>query len=333
MENIDRIISEALALIQNGSDLITLDQIRIKYLGKKGQFTDVLKTLGTLDPVERPKFGQIINSAKKQLEDAIQTRSKILETELLEKSLLQETIDVTLPASGQSIGSNHPVSLVSKSIEDYFVSMGFTIFSGPEIEDEYHNFTALNVPENHPARAQHDTFYLQNGMLLRTHTSPTQIRAMRELKNPPFKIITPGRVYRCDSDATHSPMFHQIEGFVVDEKINFGNLKWMLNNFLEYFFAGSVIETRFRPSYFPFTEPSAEVDVSWEVNGKKRWLEVLGCGMVHPKVLEAGGIDSERYSGFAFGLGLDRFAMLRYGIKDLRMFFENDLRFLKQYSA
>lgn len=331
MDNIDKIKQEAIDAIQNAEDLLSLDLVRIEYLGKKGKFTDILKTLGGIDPAERPKFGQRINQTKNDLEQSISLRFQFLENELLKQSLAKENIDVTLPGHGQDLGAKHPVTLVREFIENYFASMGFTIYSGPEIEDEYHNFTALNVPENHPARAEHDTFYLKNGLLLRTQTSPTQIRAMKEFKNPPFKIITPGRVYRCDSDATHSPMFHQIEGFVVDENINFGNLKWMLDDFLHAFFKDSKVEIRFRPSYFPFTEPSAEVDISWEVNGENRWLEVLGCGMVHPKVLEAGGIDSKRYTGFAFGMGLDRFAMLKFGINDLRMFFENDLRFLDQF--
>lgn len=331
MDNLEKIKADALVAIHNADNLDTLDQIRIAYLGKKGKFTDILKTLGSLDQTERPKFGQKINLAKNELENALHERLVSLEAEVLAKSLAQEAIDVTLPGLGQARGSKHPVTLVREFIENYFVSMGFTIYLGPEIEDDYHNFTALNVPENHPARDSHDTFYLKNGLLLRTQTSPAQIRAMQEFKQPPFKIITPGKVYRCDSDATHSPMFHQMEGFVVDENINFANLKWILNNFLETFFSGSKVAIRFRPSYFPFTEPSAEVDVSWNVDGETRWLEVLGCGMVHPKVLEAGGIDSNRYSGFAFGMGLDRFAMLRYGIKDLRLFFENDLRFLEQF--
>ncbi len=247
----------------------------------------------------------------------------------IEANLSKEAIDITLPGRGQQIGGLHPVTKVRNSIESFFTAMGFSIVEGPEIEDEYHNFTALNIPQHHPARASHDTFYFDDGLLLRTHTSPVQIRAMKNM-TPPIKIIAPGRVYRCDYDATHSPMFNQLEGLMIDENITFANLKGLLQQMLEYFFDKKV-DIRLRPSYFPFTEPSAEVDIAWQANGKTKWLEILGCGMVHPNVLKSGGIDSERYTGFAFGLGLDRLAMLRYNIPDLRMFFENDIDFLQQF--
>lgn len=327
--NIETIVKEANVVISAANDLLALDSIRVKYLGKKGQLTEILKTLGSLEPSLRPQAGNIINQAKQALVEAIEARQQILQQQKLEAELAQEWIDVTLPPRGQKIGHLHPVTRVKSEIEDIFSQMGFAVIEGPEIEDEYHNFDALNIPATHPARSSHDTFYFPDRRLLRTHTSPVQIRAMQEL-GAPLRIITPGRVYRRDYDATHSPMFHQLEVLMVGENISFANLKWIMNKFLECFFEEK-IETRFRPSYFPFTEPSAEVDIRWKVKDESRWLEVFGCGMVHPRVLEFGGIDSKRYSGFAFGLGLDRFAMLRYGINDLRLFFENDLRFLEQF--
>ena len=329
MQQINQILNDALKLTSEAKDLHILDKIRTDYLGKKGHFTELLKTLGTLSPEERPKQGAVINSAKEKLIAALQQRYDFLKTEELDKNLSKEIIDVTLPGCGQSIGSLHPVDKVRRSLEDFFIAMGFNIYEGPEIEDDYYNFTALNIPLHHPARAEHDTFYFPDGKLLRTHTSPAQIRAMQKY-GAPLRVITPGRVYRCDSDSTHSPMFNQLEGFVIDKGINFANLKWLLNSMLECFFKKAV-NIRFRPSYFQFTEPSAEVDIEWKVNNEVRWLEVLGCGMIHPNVLKAGNIDSEEFSGFAFGLGLDRMAMLRYEVNDLRIFFENDLEFLDQF--
>jgi len=329
MDQIATITDNAQSEIANAENNYALEQLRSKYLGKSSAFNAVFKTLITLEPALRAQVGQEVNNAKELVLNALQQRAQVIEQEKLQQDLAQEALDITLPGRGQSIGHLHPVTQVRYDFEDFFMAMGFSTIEGPEIEDDFHNFTALNIPESHPARAQHDTFYFDNGSLLRTHTSPVQIRAMREL-GAPLRIITPGRVYRCDSDATHTPMFHQMEILCVDEGINFANLKWMLQNFLEYFFAEKVT-IRLRPSYFPFTEPSAEVDVKRVVNGEERWLEVLGCGMVHPKVLEFGGIDSKKYSGFAFGLGLDRFAMLRYGVNDLRAFFSNDLSFLEQF--
>lgn len=327
--NIENLQNEAISAINSAENLHILEQIQSHYLGKKGKFTEILKSLGKLSSEERPKVGQIINSAKDLIVEKIQKRSEYLKTLQIEANLSKEAIDITLPGRGQQIGGLHPVTKVRNSIESFFTAMGFSIVEGPEIEDEYHNFTALNIPQHHPARASHDTFYFDDGLLLRTHTSPVQIRAMKNM-TPPIKIIAPGRVYRCDYDATHSPMFNQLEGLVIDENITFANLKWLLQQMLEYFFDKKV-DIRLRPSYFPFTEPSAEVDIAWQANGKTKWLEILGCGMVHPNVLKSGGIDSERYTGFAFGLGLDRLAMLRYNIPDLRMFFENDIDFLQQF--
>jgi phenylalanyl-tRNA synthetase alpha chain len=327
--NIDNLCSEAIIAVESVNDLHSLEQIHVHYLGKKGKLTEILKSLSSFSADERPKVGQIVNSAKEKLLQIIKERENYLKLRALEASLAKEAIDITLPGRGQGAGSIHPVTKVRKSLEMFFTSLGFSIAEGPEIEDEYHNFTALNIPKHHPARAAHDTFYFDDGSLLRTHTSPVQIRAMHG-QTPPIKIIAPGRVYRCDYDATHSPMFNQLEVFMIDENINFANLKWLLYQMLEYFFDKKV-EIRFRPSYFSFTEPSAEVDLAWELDGQTKWLEILGCGMIHPNVLKECGIDSERYTGFAFGLGLDRLAMLRYGIKDLRIFFESDLSFLEQF--
>ena len=327
MDELTKTVTEALTAIQAASDLAGLDQIRIDYLGRKGRVTQRLKQLGQLPEAERPAAGQAINQAKQQLQQAIADRKAELELQKLEASLQSEKIDITLPARGQSPGSLHLITQTLNEIEELLSQAGFEVADGPELEDDFHNFGALNFPENHPARAMHDTFFTDNGLLLRTHTSPVQIRVMNN-GIPPFRVIAPGRVYRCDDiDATHSPMFHQVEGLLVDEHVTFAQLKGLLQDFLNHFFADDV-KLRFRPSYFPFTEPSAEVDMM----GSNGWLELLGCGMVHPNVLENVGIDSEKYTGFAFGMGVERMAMLKYDIDDLRVFFENDLRFLRQFS-
>ncbi len=314
-----------------------LDQIRVQYLGKKGVFTQRMKMLSELSAQERPAAGQAINNAKKQFQEELNARKRVVQSALLEERLANEKIDVTLPGRGQSSGGLHPVTLTLRRIKKIFGSAGFISEEGPEIEDDYHNFEALNIPEHHPARAMHDTFYFDEHTLLRTHTSPVQVRVM-ENGQPPFKIIAPGRVYRCDSDLTHTPMFHQVEGFLVDQDVSFADLKGVLFQFLTAFFEKD-IQVRFRPSYFPFTEPSAEVDIECvmcdgggcRVCGNSGWLEVLGCGMIHPEVFRSVNIDLERYTGFAFGMGVERLAMLRYGINDLRLFFENDLKFLEQF--
>ncbi len=326
MQTIESLAIKASSEIDKSMDIASLDSVRVKYLGKKGKLTAELKKLGQLPAEERSNSGKKINEAKKNLLELIHVRRKNLEDSLLEKKLIEDSVDVSLPGRGISIGGRHPVSKTQSRIEKIFINAGFGVRSGPEIEDEFHNFTALNIHEDHPARAMHDTFYLSSGYLLRTHTSPVQIRSITE-EGVPIKIISPGRVYRNDSDQTHTPMFHQIEGLVIDENINFANLKATLYQFVEAFFEKE-IELRFRPSYFPFTEPSAEVDIRW---GKDKWLEILGCGMVHPNVLENVEIDPEKYTGYAFGIGIERLAMLRYGVTDLRTFFENDLRFLEQF--
>lgn len=316
---------KALLGISQASSTLDLEHLRVYYLGKKGALTELLKELGTLPPEMRPLLGKEVNIAKQSIQEGIKLRMAQLKKDDLENQLRREVLDITLPGRAMGLGSIHPITSVWQRLEDLFCSMGFQVIEGPEIENEYYNFEALNIPAHHPARAMHDTFYLEDGSLLRTHTSPVQIRAMEQAR-PPFRFITPGRVFRCDSDQTHTPMFHQLEGLVVDENITFAHLKGLLQSFLEAFFEESV-SLRFRPSYFPFTEPSAEVDL----RHPDGWLEVLGCGMVHPIVLQNVGIDSEKFSGFAFGLGIDRLAMLRYGVKDLRLFFENDLRFLSQF--
>ena len=326
MEDITKLTDVACAEIQAVADLAELDACRVKYLGKKGRLTQGLKQLGKLPAEQRPKAGQLINAAKQALQTLIARRKEELQNAGLTEQLQREEIDITLPARGLKCGGLHPVTQTLLEIETLFMQIGFDIVDGPEIEDNYHNFEALNIPEHHPARAMHDTFYLGADRLLRTHTSNVQIRYMKE-RQPPFSIIAPGRVYRCDADMTHTPMFHQIEGLMVDAGITFANLKWILEDFVRNFF-GQDVDTRFRPSYFPFTEPSAEVDML----GENGWLEILGCGMVHPAVLENVGIDSRQYSGFAFGMGAERLAMLKYGIDDLRMFFDNDLRFLRQFA-
>ena len=298
----------------------------VSYLGKKGALTVRLKELSQLSADDRPAAGQEINHAKQEIQQRISARRESLEGEALARRLVDDAVDVTLPGRGYGLGGRHPVSRAMSRIESIFRNAGFGVRSGPEIEDDFHNFTALNIPENHPARAEHDTFYFPGGMLLRTHTSPVQIRSMVE-EGVPIRIIAPGRVYRCDSDQTHTPMFHQVEGLVIDRDISFANLKAVLHQFVETFFERDA-ELRFRASYFPFTEPSAEVDVLWD---KGKWLEILGCGMVHPNVLNMAGVDPEEFTGYAFGIGIERLAMLRYGVNDLRTFFDNDLRFLQQF--
>ena len=326
MQALNDLIKSAASKIDAAGDLASLDSVRVEYLGKKGVLTARLKSLSELSAEERPAAGQAINKAKQELQSLLNARREALETIALEEKLAADAVDVTLPGRGLDIGGRHPVSRAMQRIEKIFRNAGFGVRSGPEIEDEFHNFTALNIPDNHPARAMHDTFYFPGGHLLRTHTSPVQIRSIVD-EGVPIRIIAPGRVYRCDSDQTHTPMFHQVEGLVIDENVSFANLKAVLHQFVEAFFERKA-ELRFRPSYFPFTEPSAEVDVRWD---EGKWLEILGCGMVHPNVLESAGIDPEKYTGYAFGIGIERLAMLRYHVTDLRTFFENDLRFLRQF--
>ncbi|RMG27920.1 MAG: phenylalanine--tRNA ligase subunit alpha [Gammaproteobacteria bacterium] len=333
----DTLLAQALDAVAQAADLRALDGIRVRYLGKKGALTARLKQLGGLPPEERREAGQAINRAKQRLQEAIEQRREALAQEALEQKLAAERVDVTLPGRRRPAGGWHPVTRTLQRIESLFGQLGFEVAEGPEIEDDFHNFEALNIPPHHPARAMHDTFYLEDGRVLRTHTSPVQIRVM-ETTPPPLRIIAPGRVYRCDSDLTHTPMFHQVEGLMVDTDVSFADLKGVLDAFLRRFFERD-LGVRFRPSYFPFTEPSAEVDIQCvicggagcRVCGGSGWLEVLGCGMVHPKVFEHVHIDNERWTGFAFGMGVERLAMLRYGVDDLRLFFENDLRFLAQF--
>ncbi len=325
MKNTEKLKAKAIVEINAVVDLSQLALLRVDYLGKKGQLTQQLKQLGKLPVEERPQAGQIINAAKIAVQNAIEERKIALENERLNENIDKDRLDVSLPGRGNDRAGLHPITLTLQRIESLFQQIGFDVVEGPEVEDDYHNFEALNIPEHHPARAMHDTFYFPDGRLLRTHTSSVQIRVMQNAE-PPFRFIAPGRVYRCDSDMTHTPMFHQIEGLIVDESVTFADLKGMLIDFLEIFF-GKELDIRFRPSYFPFTEPSAEVDIM----GERGWLEVLGCGMVHPSVLKNVGVDSEKYTGLAFGMGVERLAMLYYGIDDLRMFFDNDLRFLKQF--
>ncbi|MCF5902397.1 MULTISPECIES: phenylalanine--tRNA ligase subunit alpha [Aeromonas] len=326
MQQLEEVVGQARAEIEGVSDIATLDEIRVKYLGKKGFFTEQMKGLGALSAEERPAAGAVINQAKQLVQDALNERREALEVAVLNQKLAAETIDVSLPGRRIENGGLHPVTRTIERIERLFGEMGFKVARGPEIEDGFHNFDALNIPAHHPARTDHDTFYFNPDLMLRTHTSGVQIRTM-EHQQPPIRIIAPGRVYRNDYDITHTPMFHQVEGLLVDEHASFTELKGILHDFLRNYFEED-LTIRFRPSYFPFTEPSAEVDVMGK-NGK--WLEVLGCGMVHPNVLRSVGIDPEKYSGFAFGMGVERLTMLRYGVNDLRAFFENDLRFLKQF--
>ncbi|ENM3750723.1 TPA: phenylalanine--tRNA ligase subunit alpha [Vibrio cholerae] len=326
MQHLQEIIANATAAINAAESLVALDEVRVQYLGKKGELTLQLQSLGKLPPEERRTAGQEINVAKDAVQKALAERKDALQSAELEAKLAAETIDVTLPGRRIENGGLHPVTRTIERIESFFGELGFTVESGPEIEDDFHNFDALNIAADHPARTDHDTFFFNPKLMLRTHTSGVQIRTLEE-RQPPLRFIAPGRVYRNDYDQTHTPMFHQVEGMLVDENVNFAQLKGILHDFLCNFFEED-LEVRFRPSYFPFTEPSAEVDVKGK-NGK--WLEVLGCGMVHPNVLRSVGIDPEKYSGFAFGMGVERLTMLRYGVNDLRAFFENDLRFLKQF--
>ena len=339
MTSLNDLEQQALQNVADAGDPAALDEVRVRFLGKKGRLTEQLKQLGKLPAAERPAAGQEINRIKQQLQQAIEGRREELESVVLAEQLASERIDVTLPGRGQQFGGLHPVTISMRRIEQLFTPLGFSVAEGPEIEDDYHNFEALNIAAHHPARAMHDTFYFDAHTLLRTHTSPVQVRVMEE-RQPPLRVIAPGRVYRCDSDLTHTPMFHQVEGLLVDTDVSFANLKSLLNDFLHQFFERDDLAVRFRPSYFPFTEPSAEVDIQCvmcagagcRVCSQSGWLEVLGCGMVHPKVFEHVGIDSERYTGFAFGMGVERLAMLRYGVNDLRLFFENDLGFLQQFN-
>jgi phenylalanyl-tRNA synthetase alpha chain len=337
MDTLQALVQSALEAISQTRDAQQLEQLRVQYLGKKGSLTEQLKTLGGLPPEQRPAAGAAINRAKEQVQDALGKQKAVLDAAEADRQLAAEALDVTLPGRRQSCGGLHPVTRTIERIESIFTRAGFETVEGPEIEDDYHNFEALNIPAHHPARAMHDTFYFDASTLLRTHTSTVQVRTM-ETRKPPIRIICPGRVYRCDSDMTHTPMFHQVEGLLIDERASFADLKGLIADFLQVFFEAD-LKVRFRPSYFPFTEPSAEVDVQCvacrgkgcRVCKQSGWLEVLGCGMVHPRVLQLSGIDAERYTGYAFGMGVDRLAMLRYQIKDLRLLFDNDLRFLRQF--
>lgn len=328
MQQAQEIVTQGIAEIAQCSDLNQLEIVKARYLGKSGSLNALLKTLGQMSPEERKTVGAAINEEKNRFQAALNDKKDALEHAKLAAQLAAESLDVTLPGRGQGAGGLHPVTLTLQRIVELFHGMGFEVADGPEIEDDFHNFQALNIPKNHPARAMQDTFYVENGDVLRTHTSPIQIRYMQDKKEPPIRIIAPGRVYRVDSDATHSPMFHQAEGLWVEEGVSFADLKAVFIDFIRRFFERDDLQVRFRPSFFPFTEPSAEIDILGE-NGK--WLEVGGCGMVHPNVLKNVNIDPERYTGFAFGIGLDRFAMLRYGVNDLRLFFDNDLNFLRQF--
>ena len=337
VEHLTTLVARALADVRASADLVALDEVRVRLLGKKGELTEQLNGLGGLPAAERPAAGQTINAAKASIQAALAARRHSLEDAVVEAELAKGAIDVTLPGRGQERGGLHPVTRTRLRIEQIFVQAGFQVVTGPEVEDDFHNFEALNIPVDHPARAMHDTFYFPDGRLLRTHTSPVQIRTMRAQKAP-LAVIAPGRVYRNDSDTTHTPMFHQVEGIVVGEAVSFANLKSMLHTFVEHFFE-QPLGMRLRPSYFPFTEPSAEVDIECvfcrgagcRICKHTGWLEILGCGMIHPNVLVAAGIDCERWQGYAFGMGIERLAMLRYGVDDLRLFFENDLQFLKQF--
>jgi len=337
MIELENISKEAEESIIAATDLSMLDDLRVEYLGKKGRLTGLLKGLGSLSAEERPAAGAKINEVKQSLQGLLNERKSYFEGVVLDARLAEETIDVSLPGRVEDIGGLHPVTRTMERIESFFSRVGYDIEIGPEIEDDYHNFEALNIPSHHPARAMHDTFYIDPTTVLRTHTSPVQVRTM-ERAAPPIRIICPGRVYRCDSDLTHTPMFHQVEGLVVDKDISFADLKGVIDQFLKAFFEAD-LPVRFRPSYFPFTEPSAEVDIQCTNCGGKGcrvcshtgWLEVMGCGMVHPNVLEHCKVDADAFTGFAFGMGVERLAMLRYGVNDLRLFFENDLRFLKQF--
>ncbi len=337
MDNLQSIQEEVLALIESAGSLAHLDEVRVKFLGKKGLISAQMKTLGQLSAKERPEVGAKINAVRDRVTALLEAKKDALELDAETQSLMRDTIDVTMPGRPQAVAGLHPVTRTLDRLNRLFASLGYAVATGPEIEDDWHNFEALNIPSHHPARAMHDTFYFDDGRVLRTHTSPVQIRTMVH-EEPPIRIIAPGRVYRCDSDLTHTPMFHQVEGLVVDRDISFSDLKGTIITFLNQFFEAD-LDVRFRPSYFPFTEPSAEVDVrcvmcegsGCRVCSQTGWLEVMGCGMVHPKVFEQTGVDTSMYTGFAFGMGVERLAMLRYGIGDLRLFYENDLQFLNQF--
>jgi len=338
MDTLNKLHEDALAAVKEATNAQSLDDLRVRYLGKKGEITAQLKSLGKLTAEQRPAAGALINEVKDAVSDAINTRKASIEANALAEQLAAEKLDVTAPGRRQQKGGLHPVTMTLRRMEAFFTNIGYTIATGPEVEDDYHNFEALNIPSHHPARAMHDTFYFDVNTLLRTHTSPVQVRTM-ENGQPPFRIVCPGRVYRCDSDLTHSPMFHQMEGLMIDKQVSFADLKGTIEEFLRVFFEKE-LKVRFRPSYFPFTEPSAEVDIACVMcNGEgcrvcshTGWLEVLGCGMVHPDVLRASGVDPDQYQGFAFGMGVERMAMLRYGVNDLRLFFDNDLQFLRQFN-
>jgi len=336
---IDELLARGLAAVDKAKSIRELEQVKIDFLGKKGELTAQLKSLGTLPADERPIQGAAINRAKQSIQQKLESSRESFEQSAIVDQLANESIDVTLQGRNNQLGGVHPVNRTLERIVEYFAQIGFAVEEGPEVEDDYHNFGALNIPGHHPARAMHDTFYFGDGQLLRTHTSPVQIRTM-EKREPPVRIIAPGRVYRCDSDLTHTPMFHQVEGLLVDKTTSFADLKGVLDEFLKHFFEDEKLKVRFRPSYFPFTEPSAEVDISCvlcsgkgcRVCSNTGWLEILGSGMVHPNVLESVGYDSEEFIGYAFGMGVERMTMLRYGVNDLRLFFENDLRFLRQFN-
>jgi len=338
MQALDDLKAEATAAIESAEDSAALEKLRVEWLGKKGRVTELLKSLGQLDADERPKVGAEINAVKQLLNEQISERKETLQQAAIATQLAAESLDVTLPGRREDLGALHPITRTIERMAAYFAALGFAVVEGPEIEDDYHNFEALNIPAHHPARAMHDTFYIDDTHVLRPHTSGVQVRTM-ETRDPPLRVICPGRVYRCDSDLTHSPMFHQVEGLLIDEDVSFGQLKGIIQDFLHAFFEQDALAVRFRPSYFPFTEPSAEVDIQCvkcagegcRICSGTGWLEVMGCGMVHPRVLEMSGVDTERYQGFAFGMGVERLAMLRYGIGDLRLNFENDLRFLAQF--
>ena len=331
MNAVTELQNRALAEIAASDDLRQLDELRVRYLGKKGEITAQLKSLGSMEPGQRKSFGQAVNAARDTLNLEISARRQVLEAAALEQKLLDEKVDVTLPGRGEQRAGLHPVTMAMERAIGIFTRLGFDVATGPEVEDDHYNFESLNFPPHHPARAMHDTFYFGDGRLLRTHTSPVQIRVM-EKSEPPYRIIAPGKVYRSDSDQTHTPMFHQVEGLLVGEGVSMADLKGVLHTFVNAFFERS-LAMRFRPSYFPFTEPSAEVDIGWEKGdgSEPGWLEILGCGMVHPNVLRGCNVDPEKYTGYAFGMGIERMAMLRYGVSDLRQFFENDLEFLRQF--
>ena len=338
-QELDKLLDNAIQAISQSQDLAALDSVRVAYLGKKGEITSKLKSLGQISPDLRPAAGQAINQIKLRIQALLEERKSDISFELITNALSSDTVDVSLPGRATNTGGLHPVTLTMNRIQKMFAKLGFDTAEGPEVEDEFHNFEALNIPEHHPARALHDTFYFDDRRLLRTHTSPVQIRVL-EQQAPPVRVIAPGRVYRCDSDITHTPMFHQVEGLLIDENVSFSDLKGTLEEFLKLFFEQDDLKTRFRPSYFPFTEPSMEADISCvmcagegcRVCSQSGWIEVLGCGMVHPEVFRHTGIDNDVFTGYAFGLGIERLAMLRYGVNDLRLFFENDLRFLQQFS-